>query len=180
MRLNSLFYLVVLAAGCLVFNGCNEELSSDQIRMAQLVGNENLELKKQLKDKDGRIAELTKQLEQAKEESQQAIGKAQQQIKDRDGRIAELTKQSRQNTLVITQMQEASVQMQKHFDATLAEHKQRLENYEKAASAASIPCPEVEKQYAALYNELMGQLSECREKLEKYEPAAADVNQIDK
>ncbi|MBM4104681.1 MAG: hypothetical protein FJ263_11675, partial [Planctomycetes bacterium] len=145
--------MTVLAAVCLFGNGCNEEMSSDQVRMARLVGNENLELKRQIKNKDNEINNLNQQLEQAKQESQQAIAKAQKQIKEKDDRVADFTKQAEQNMRVIAQMQEASVQMQKHFDTALTENKQRLENYEKAASAAPTPCPEVEKQYASLYEE---------------------------
>jgi septal ring factor EnvC (AmiA/AmiB activator) len=171
MKTNRIFYLTVLAAVCLFANGCNEEMSSDQLLQARLVGNENLELKKQIKDKDSQINDLNKQLEQAKQEAKQQIALAQRQIKEKDDRIADLTKQAEQNRQVIAQMQDASIQIQKHFDATLTEYKQKLENYEKAAIAAPTPCPEVEKQYETLYNDIMTLLSECQTKLEKYEGA---------
>jgi flagellar biosynthesis/type III secretory pathway chaperone len=69
MKINSVLTLFVLAAVCLFSIGCNESMSSDQLRMAQLVGNENLQLKKDLATKDQQIADLKKQIEQAQQEN---------------------------------------------------------------------------------------------------------------
>jgi flagellar biosynthesis/type III secretory pathway chaperone len=69
MRINSVLSLVVLAVVCLFSIGCNGSMSSDQVRMAQLVGNENLQLKKDIANKDKQIADLTKQVEQTKQEN---------------------------------------------------------------------------------------------------------------
>jgi septal ring factor EnvC (AmiA/AmiB activator) len=171
MKIKSVLYLTVLAAVCLFSNGCNEGMSPDQIRQARLVGNENLQLKKQIQAGDSQIADLNKQLEQARQE----IARAQKQMKDNDTRIAALSKELEQtkqeSRQEITRVNEASVEIQKSLNAALSDSRQRLENYEKAAIAAPNPCPDVEKQYATLYEDMMKLLSECQGKLEKYEPA---------
>ena len=54
--------IVVSVMGILLLAGCQESESS-QIRKARLVGNENLQLKQDLEEKDKQIEELTTQIE---------------------------------------------------------------------------------------------------------------------
>ena len=69
MRINAIGLTAVMAA-CLFLVGCQESNSSDQIRRAQLVGNQNIVLTKQVKEKDAQIADLTAQLQKAKEQNE--------------------------------------------------------------------------------------------------------------
>ncbi|MBN2511947.1 MAG: hypothetical protein JXB18_03310 [Sedimentisphaerales bacterium] len=60
---------VALSALGLITLACSCQPSSDQmVRRAQLVGNENLKLKKEIQHKDAKIAELEKEIEQLKAE----------------------------------------------------------------------------------------------------------------
>jgi len=54
--------LFVSVLGVLLLAGCQESDASD-IRRARVIGNENLQLKQDLEEKDERIAELTAQIE---------------------------------------------------------------------------------------------------------------------
>ena len=63
--------LTAIAAVCLLLGGCQESNSTDQIRRAQLVGNQNIALTKQIKEKDAQIADLTAQLQKAKEQNEE-------------------------------------------------------------------------------------------------------------
>ena len=56
---------LVAAMAVLLVAGCQESESS-QIQRARLVGNENIQLKKQLAAKDAEIAQLKKDIEQLK------------------------------------------------------------------------------------------------------------------
>ena len=55
---------IVLGTGC-------QESDATQIRKARLIGTENLQLKKQLKEKDQQIEDLKKEIEQVKAEMAQ-------------------------------------------------------------------------------------------------------------
>jgi hypothetical protein len=68
MKIKGVLCIAVLTAASLFSTGC-QNMSSDQIRMAQLVGNENLQLKKDLAKKDLEIADLHKQIEKLQQES---------------------------------------------------------------------------------------------------------------
>jgi len=60
----------VLLGSFLFLLGCSKpQNDSDMVRRAQLVGNENLQLKKDIADKDKQISELTKQVEKAQAEN---------------------------------------------------------------------------------------------------------------
>jgi len=65
--------IVVLTAllGTLVLAGCRES-DATQIRKARLVANENIQLKKQLAEKDAQIQDLKKQIEKIEAEKAQA------------------------------------------------------------------------------------------------------------
>jgi len=59
----------IFAAAGLALLACSCQPSSDtMVRRAQLVGNENLKLKKELQQKDGEIANLKKEIERLTEE----------------------------------------------------------------------------------------------------------------
>ncbi|MHC5199328.1 MAG: hypothetical protein ACYSO1_04335 [Planctomycetota bacterium] len=62
MRQNVITVLIVLLSVPLLI-GCQESRSG-QIRRARLIADENLELKKELKQKDEQIADLKKQIEE--------------------------------------------------------------------------------------------------------------------
>ncbi len=64
--------LFISVLGVLLMSGCQES-ESTQIRRARLIANENIQLKKQLKEKDQQIEELKKQIEEliAKSEKEQ-------------------------------------------------------------------------------------------------------------
>jgi len=60
---------VAMAALGLITLACSCQPSSDQkVRRAQLVGNENLKLKKEIQQKDAEIVELKKEIERLKAE----------------------------------------------------------------------------------------------------------------
>jgi len=65
--------IVVLTAvlGTLLLAGCQES-DATQIRKARLVANENLQLKKQLAEKDTQIQDLKKQIEEIEAEKAKA------------------------------------------------------------------------------------------------------------
>lgn len=63
--------LTAITAVCLLLGGCQESNSSDQFRRAQLVGNQNIALTKQVKEKDAQIADLTAQLQKANEKNEE-------------------------------------------------------------------------------------------------------------
>jgi cell division protein FtsB len=67
--------MATIASGMFLFAGCQESDAS-QIRRARLVANENIQLKKQLQEKDQQIEELKKQIEQIETESAEAIEKS--------------------------------------------------------------------------------------------------------
>lgn len=156
MKMNSVLCLTVLTAVCLFANGCNEEMSSDQVRMARLVGNENLELKKEIKNKDSQINEKNTL------------------IKNKDTQIAELTKQLEQSEQETAKAQDRTAQLEKTFADAAASYQQQIEQCSKDLSAKPTPCPEVEEKYNALYTELLNKWSECENKLEKYQQAAPE------
>lgn len=61
-----LSFPLCLLAGC---GAQSSQSSPDLVRRAQIVGNENIQLKKTLAEKDARIADLNKQLDAAKAEN---------------------------------------------------------------------------------------------------------------
>ncbi len=69
IRINSIGLTAVMAA-VFFLCGCQESNSSDQIRRAQIIANQNITLTKQVKEKDAQIAELNEQLQKAKEENE--------------------------------------------------------------------------------------------------------------
>jgi hypothetical protein len=62
-------WVLVFVGSFLFILGCGKQSESGQIRRAQLVGNENLQLKKDIADKDRQIAELKKEVEKAQQEN---------------------------------------------------------------------------------------------------------------
>ncbi len=70
IRINSIGLTALIAAG-LFLCGCQESTSSDQIRRAQIIANQNITLTKQVKEKDAQIADLNEQLQKAKEENEE-------------------------------------------------------------------------------------------------------------
>ena len=64
--------LFVSVLGVLLLAGCQESDASD-IRRARVIGNENLQLKQDLEEKDERIAELTAQIEALEVEKAKVI-----------------------------------------------------------------------------------------------------------
>ncbi|MBL7215848.1 MAG: hypothetical protein ISS71_09250 [Phycisphaerae bacterium] len=69
---------LVICIALITLTGCQKSQESDSglIQRARLVGNENLQLKKQLEEKDLKIAQLEKDIEQLKTEKAQAAQKA--------------------------------------------------------------------------------------------------------
>ena len=73
--------MIALMAACIVLvslTGCQESEGSDTalIQRARLVGNENLQLKKQLEEKDQLIAQLKENIEQLEIDKAEAARKA--------------------------------------------------------------------------------------------------------
>lgn len=68
MKLTNGLWLGVLIAVLMV--GCSENTSSDQVRRAQLVGHENIQLKKQIDDQSAQIAQINERLEKTKLENE--------------------------------------------------------------------------------------------------------------
>lgn len=67
--------LSILASCLFPLIGC-QEADSTQIRRARLIANENLQLKKDLKEKDQQIMELKQEIEKIETESAEKIEKA--------------------------------------------------------------------------------------------------------
>ena len=76
MRMMGITLLAALAV--LTFTGCQESEGSDAalIRRARLIGNENLQLKKQLEEKEEKIAQLRQQIQQLQTEMNEAARQA--------------------------------------------------------------------------------------------------------
>jgi septal ring factor EnvC (AmiA/AmiB activator) len=161
MKIKSVLFLTVLAVLCLFSNGCQEGMSSDQVRMAQLVGNENLQLKKQLKDKDSQINDKNTL------------------INNKDTQIAKLQQQLEQSKQETVKAQERLSQIEKTFADATASYQQQLEQCNKNMDAKPVPCPEVEEKYAAEFTSLLQKWTACETELEKYKQAAADADQTD-
>ena len=65
--------VIVVSVLCvLLLTGCQES-DAHQIRKARVIGNENLQLKKQLEEKDQQIEELTTQIEALEVEKAKVI-----------------------------------------------------------------------------------------------------------
>ena len=64
--------IVISVLGILLLAGCQESDAS-QIRRARVIGNENLQLKQDLAEKDEQIAELKKQIEALEVEKAKVI-----------------------------------------------------------------------------------------------------------
>ena len=67
--MKSAFLLLVLAVALAGCQTRSADASSGEMRRARLVGNENISLKKTIAEKDSRIADLQKQLEEAQAEN---------------------------------------------------------------------------------------------------------------
>lgn len=59
----AMFFLLLASISLFVLTGCQES-EANQIRRARVIANENIQLKKQLAEKDQHIAELNKQIEE--------------------------------------------------------------------------------------------------------------------
>ncbi len=138
--------MVVLMAGC----GTNPP--SDQVRRAQLVGHENVQLKKQVDAQSAQIAQITKTSETTHKELMEKIV------------LLEQDKESLHKKLV---------QAQDVFDKTVADYQASMKTCQEQLDAKPTPCEEVEEKYAKLYGDLLNMLAECQGKLEKYEGQAA-------
>ena len=68
----STIVLFISVLSVLLLTGCQESDAS-QIRKARVIGNENLQLKKQLEEKDQQIKELTAQIETLEVEKAKVI-----------------------------------------------------------------------------------------------------------
>ena len=64
--------IVVSVLSVLLLTGCQKS-DAHQIRKARVIGNENLQLKKQLEEKDQQIEELTAQIEALEVENAKVI-----------------------------------------------------------------------------------------------------------
>lgn len=147
--------------------GCSKPQSdSDRVRRAQLVGNENLQLKKDIVDKDKQIAELAKQAELAKADLQQANATVTKQVEQAK---ADLTKQLEQLKQDNESLKKQYTESQQNHENVISEFQENLKACQQSLEAAPTPCPEVEEKYGKLYGDLLKILSECATKLEKYE-----------
>ena len=61
--------LIVAFAFAIAFSGCQKSQSSSVMRRAQVLGNENIQLKKQVADLETQVADLTGQLDQCQTQS---------------------------------------------------------------------------------------------------------------
>ena len=154
--LGKLVYPIIIAMVCLFLNGCQESMSSEQIRQARLVGNENLVLKKQMQEKEAEIA------------------KKNTLISDKNKEIADLKQQLEQARQDATKATERLSTIEKSFSDASAGYQKQIEEYQAALDAKPVPYPELEEKYNAMYADLLKKLTECEAKLEKYESAAAE------
>ena len=67
MILTAAMLMAVITTG-LLNTGCEEEIAITSDRQARLVGNENLQLRKQLKARDQEVKNLTGQLDECREQ----------------------------------------------------------------------------------------------------------------
>ncbi len=145
----------VLLGSFLFLLGCGKpQNDSDMVRRAQIVGNENLQLKREIVDKDKQIAELTAKSEQSK---------------------AELTQQLEQLKADNESLKKQYADAQQMFDKTVAEYQASMTTCQEQLDAKPTPCPEVEEKYAKLHGDLLNLLSECATKLEKYETQESEA-----
>jgi hypothetical protein len=99
--------MIALMAACIVLvslTGCQESEGSDTalIQRARLVGNENLQLKKQLEEKDQLIAQLKENIEQLEIDKAEAARKA----GDANFRIMQIVAETEKRNEALTQENE--------------------------------------------------------------------------
>ena len=84
--------LMILGLGLLI--GCQEQNESDIVKKARLVGQENIELKKQVKKQDQAIQEQKDLLEQCRQE----VIKGQEESTDTGAKLLEIASNSANET----------------------------------------------------------------------------------
>jgi hypothetical protein len=89
LLLIALFVTVTLASGC-------EENQQFSDKRAMLVGHENIQLKKQIKQKDKEIAQLKAEVAKVKEESEKAIEQSSKAATDIMGIMSETMQKAAQ------------------------------------------------------------------------------------
>ncbi len=140
-----------LAAVMIMIGGlaCRQENSAQMIRRAQLVGDENLRLKKELQQKDARLVSLERQLEQTRQKKQE--------LQERSDQLAEKTQQMEdENASLKKETQQKSVE--------IAELQQQVNLMDEK---------NMRTQEHKMIVSLMEILAECGNKLAKYEPVEA-------
>ncbi|GEM_PF-1424779 len=149
--LSSVFCILLSLSGCSQPTAPDAETSGspDMIRRAQLVGQENIQLKKQV----------------------EALEK---QAADRDKRIADLTGQLSQSKKQAADWQTRYGQLDRNMNAALLECQTALQASQTETPAEAISCEEVEAKYAETIQTLMQNLLDCSTKLEAFENTTTD------
>jgi len=110
--------LVLLGAGAVGgLSGCREESADMSLRRARLIGNENIELKKQLKQRDEEIQrqkQLVQQCLADREKDKAAIDSTMLKMLKQ---LADLSKQVEELTATNTQLKEKIKQLQGSGDS---------------------------------------------------------------
>lgn len=146
----SILLLSLLLSGC---GGGNQTSDSAMVRRAQIIADENIQLKKTVEKKDEQISGLSAELQQSK---------------------AEMTKQIEQLKADYESLNTKFAESQQTFEKTVADYQASLKTCTEQLDAKPTPCEEVEAKYAQLYADLLKMFADCATKLEKYE--AADPN----
>lgn len=94
----SILSLVIAIAICINVSGCGESANSASFKRAQLIGNENIELKKQLEQKDAEIQKQKDILAQKEKEFAGELEKA----GDTALKLMQIVSQSSQQTDTLT------------------------------------------------------------------------------
>jgi chromosome segregation ATPase len=140
--------LIMMAVLTLV-SACQQD--PQMVKRAQLIGDENHQLKKQIEQKKVEIAALKQQIEQAQQEIQN--------IQEQLDKTAGLVKQADAENL---QLKDLSLRK----DAEITNFKQQVNTMNDE---------NMRSQEMMVITQLMKSLSECQQKLAKYEPVA-DAN----
>ena len=171
MKRRAVFAGFALTAVLTLVSACQQEDSAWMIKRAQLAGNENLRLKKEIEQKDAQIALLT----------QQKDAKYDKIVKQKDAEVAVLKQK-------IEQTQQKIRTLQEQFDRT-SEQAQRfgMENqrFKEDFRQKDSQIAELQQQVNLMDEKnmrtqehkmiisLMEILAECGNKLAKYEPVEA-------
>lgn len=146
MKIQNLLSGLVLAVIIVTVSACQSDGDSLSMKQAQLVGNENLLLKKEIQKKDAELASLRQQLEQTRQERQA------------------LQTQSEQLDKNLKQQQEENIQLKEEVE------KKGLEIASLHQQLNVMSEENIQSQNVKMIESLMTQLDQYKQRLSKYEP----------